>query len=295
MRIREWTDADGRAIDVLLDPEPDPLWAGQGHRLHGAPREGERWRRTWVAEAGDALVGAVTLGRNYVHPGRYSCAVEVAPARRRQGLGRRLVEFARNQRPERRPLAGKVRERDEAGGALIAALGGRRYQRSPCPVVRPGDAAVRDWCAAHAGAVRRLTGTDPAELVRAFADLYRWQHADWSPVGSETALAAISTATVGELDHDLSTGVWRDGRLSAVAFAFRGATSLDCVAETTRRDEPHGVAVLAAAVAATLAAAAADGIGSVEFDGHDDDPHLAPLLATLPVSSSNPLLLVELA
>lgn len=87
--VRDWTPADGPGIDALLDENPDPLWANQGHRMHGAPREGERWRRTWVAEENDAVVGAVTLGRNWVHPDRYTCVVEVAPEKRQRGLGRR--------------------------------------------------------------------------------------------------------------------------------------------------------------------------------------------------------------
>ena len=59
--VRDRTPADGPGIDALLDENPDPLWANQGHRMHGAPRECERWRRTWVAEENDAVVGAVTL------------------------------------------------------------------------------------------------------------------------------------------------------------------------------------------------------------------------------------------
>jgi GNAT superfamily N-acetyltransferase len=293
MRTREWTDGDGPAVDALLDPEPDRLWAGQGHRLHGPPREGERWKRTWVGEQGDAVVGAITLGRNYVHPARYSCAVEVAPASRRNGLGRQLIEFARDHRAEPLPLAVKVRERDAAGRALSATFDSRLVARSPCPVVRPAD-AVPAWCAAHAGPARPMTGSDPHELVVAFSDLYRWQHEDWSPVRSEPALAEMSGAVLSELDHDLSAGVWRGDRLVAASFVFREAARLECVAETTRRDEPDGVELLAAAIAATLTAAEAAGIDSVEFDGHDADPHLAPLVATLPIASSNPLLLVEL-
>jgi GNAT superfamily N-acetyltransferase len=292
--MREWTAADVAAVDALLDADPDPLWAGQGHRLHGPPREGKRWRRTLVAEEHGEVVGAVTLGRNYVHPARYSCAFEVGPAHRRRGLGRQLVAAARELRPEPLPLSAKVREHDRAGMALMTALGGRVYQRSPCPVVRTGDDATTEWCTAHAGAGRPMTDVEPAELAIAFADMYRWLHEGWSPVGSATALAEVSASMISELDHEVSAGVRRDGRLSAVAFAFPGADGIECVAETMSREEPDGAAALAAAIAACLMSAADAGIDSVEFDGHVVDPHLAPLVETLPIYSSHPLLLVEL-
>lgn len=293
MLIRSWTEADAPAIDALLDPQPDPLWAGQGHRLHGAAREGEQWRRTLVGEQDDALVGAVTIARNHVHPGRYSCAVEVAPAHRRRGLARQLVEAALHARPQPLPLAAKQRERDHAARALLKQLGGTVYQRAPCPVVLPDDPRASLWSASHAGDARRLNQTSAAQLAGAFEDMYRWVHEDWSPVGPGSALADVCTTMIRELDGELSAGVWRGSRLAAAAFAFRNGNNVECVAETVRRAEPDGITLLATAIAAVLSAAAASGIESVEFDGHDDDPHLAPLVRTLPVATADPLLLVE--
>ena len=162
------------------------------------------------------------------------------------------------------------------------------------PVVRPGDEAVRAWCAAHTGAAGAMTGADRRELGAAFADLYRWIHESWSPVGSGAALAEVSAGMVSDLDDDLSSGVWRGDRLVAAAFVFRDGARLECVAETMRRDEPDGIGALGAAVARTLTAAAAAGIAAVEFDGHDSDAHLAPLVATLPAAYPHPLLLVAL-
>jgi GNAT superfamily N-acetyltransferase len=200
--VREWTSADTPAVDALLDTDPDPLWANQGHRLHGEPREGERWRRTWVAEMGGAVVGAVTVGRNWVHPDRYTCALEVAPAQRRRGIGRLLVEHARSVRPEPRPLNAKVRERDAAARGLATALGAVPYQRAPCPQVDPASAEIRAWCAQSA------------------------------------AVAAV--------------------------------------------------------LAGVLTAAHDAGLHEVELDGHDTDPHLAPVVVTLPPHKDDPLLVVEL-
>jgi GNAT superfamily N-acetyltransferase len=294
MRLRAWRPDDRAGVDALLDPDADPLWAQQSHQLHGEPRDGTRWRRTLVGEDHGELVGAVTVARNYVHPGRYSCPIEVAPAHRRRGLGRRLVAAARNLRPEPLPLAGKFRERDEEAGAFLAAIGGRVYQRAPCPVVRPADPAVAAWCAAQPGGATDLGGVPPEQLATAFADVYRWQHAAWSPVGSESALAEVSAGIAADVDGRLSAALWRAGRLSAIALVFPSAGGLECVAETLHPDEPDGVAALAAAVAAMLRAAAAAGIAEIEFDGHDDDPHLPAVLGTLPVARTDPLLIAEI-
>jgi hypothetical protein len=54
--IQAGTADDVAAVDALLDADPDPWWAQQGHRRHGAPREGERWCRTWAGRAGGRAV-----------------------------------------------------------------------------------------------------------------------------------------------------------------------------------------------------------------------------------------------
>ncbi|MDQ1743866.1 MAG: hypothetical protein QOE23_2205 [Pseudonocardiales bacterium] len=60
MRLRPWTAADEAPVTALLAPDSDPLWAAQGHLLHGADRDGERWRRTLVAREGNRVVAAGT-------------------------------------------------------------------------------------------------------------------------------------------------------------------------------------------------------------------------------------------
>lgn len=300
MQIRVWAMDDADAIDALLDPEPDPLWAGQGHRLHGEPREGERWRRTWLAVRDGDVLGAVTLGRNWVHPARYSCAVEVAPGARRRGVGRRLVEHALAVRPEPLPLNGKVRERDPAGRGLSDTLGATSYQRSPCPRLNPPAPDVRAWCETawcetYDADVASFEAMDSTQIASAFAELYRWIHEGWAPVGPEHALAAMCEQLAAETDRALSRGLWRDGRLVAAAFMFRAeAGRAECVVETLRRDEPEGTAAVAAVVAGVLGAAREAGRREVEFDGHDTDPHLAPVVAGLPPHDDDPLLVVEL-
>ena len=86
-------------------------------------------------------------------------------------------------------------------------------------------------------------------------------------------------------------GTWVGGRL---AFAFPTAEGgFDVVAETVDEDEPSGTHLLAQAVAFVLAGAAERG-GLVKFDGHVTDPHLHPILASLPHHRTNPVELMEL-
>lgn len=85
-----------------------------------------------------------------------------------------------------------------------------------------------------------------------------------------------------------------DDRLAALVLAFAaGNHRLEVVTETQSRHEPHGHPLLAAAFARTLQAAAATGVTALELDGHVTDPHLHPLLQTVPIIATNPLLLVE--
>lgn len=129
--------------------------------------------------------------------------------------------------------------------------------------------------------------TDPA---RHFAQLYRWLHEDWAPVSSEEILRRVVEELSAEADLQRSSLAWVGGQPAALVLVFEDPTGWSCVAETIRRDQPGGAVALRAALARTLSRLD----GPVEFDGHDSDPHLAPLLAELPWVSSDPLLLIEL-
>jgi hypothetical protein len=193
-------------------------------------------------------------------------------------------------------LSAKVRERDPAARGLSTALGATPYQRAPCPKLDPMAAEVRAWCAEHEGDVMSLEAMDPPGVAAAFADVYRWIHEGWAPIGAGHALSAMSELVTTDSDPALSRGQWRDGRLVAVALMFPEETGrADCVLETLRRDEPDGVTAVAAVLAGVLAAARAAGLHEVELDGHESDPHLAPVVATLPPHGDDPLLMVELA
>ncbi len=298
MRLRPWTAADEAPVTALLAPDSDPLWATQGHLMHGADRDGERWRRTLVACEGNRVVAAGTLARNPVHAGRYAGAIEVAGDRRRRGIATALLGALRGLRPEPLPLAGKVRESDPAAWPFARASGARVYQRCRCPRLdlRAGDLTTwRRGVPAEAGV--ELTAMSPLSRDQAaalFAEQYRWVHEEWSPVSSPQWLRQISAATAAEADLAASSCAWRHGRIAAAVFAFGEPDgSFALVAETQRRAEPGGTGLLRAALARTLTTLAELGAQVVELDGHDDDPHLAPVLAELPVATTDPLLLVE--
>lgn len=283
MEIRDWRDGD--QVDHLLDADPDPLWAAQQHRFHGPPRDGERWRRTLIAEVDGQVVGAASLLFNDLHPGRYPAAVEVAPGFRRQGIGRRLLAALRELRPDpSHPIESKVRELDVEVRAFWT--GAVTYQRCSCPVIDPADPSVQVWVAAQPDTARAVT--DPAPH---FATLYRWLHEDWSPVSSDEVLRRVADELSAEADLEHSSLGLVDGHPAALVLVFEDPSGWSCVAETIHRDEPGGEGALRAALARTLGRLD----GPVEFDGHDSDPHLASILAELPWASSDPLLLIELA
>lgn len=280
LRIRDWQDGD--EFDHLLDDDPDPLWVGQQHRFHGEPREGDRWRRTVVAEQDGAIVGAGSLLFNDLHPDRYPTSIEVAPTHRRLGLGRELLAELLELRPDRsRPLESKVREQAFDIRAFWAEA--RTYQRCACPVIDPDDPAVRAWILANAGSARGLV-----DAAVHFAQLYRWLHQEWSPVSSDEVLHRVADELAAEADLERSSLGLTDGEPAAAVFAFADPTGWDCVAETLTPDGDEQA--LRAALARTLSRLDRP----VEFDGHDSDPHLAGLLAELPWVASDPLLLIEI-
>ncbi|HST47134.1 GNAT family N-acetyltransferase [Jatrophihabitans sp.] len=297
MELRPWQQHDAAAVAALLDPDGDPLWAAQGHALHGPAREGERWRRTLVACHRDQVLGAGTVVRNPVHAGRYAGAVEVATGWRRRGVATALVRALRELRPEPLPLAGKIHESDAAARLFGQAMGARPYQRCLCPRLDLAAPGLTAWCRDASASTDPSTSMgelDRDQIAALFEEQYRWVHERWSPVTSRPWLARISSATVADADLAASSCGWRNGRVAAAVFAFPepdGSVSL--VAETQRRDESGGAVLLSAALARSLTVLADRGYRTVELDGHVDDPHLAPVVAGLPVATTDELLLVE--
>lgn len=285
----------------MLDPTARAVWRTQFQSMHGPPvDDGTRWSRTLVAET-DGIVGVATAATNRVHPGRYTAAVEVAGPWRRRGVGSALVAELQRTVPDPRPLATKVGADDIPARGFAASLGAVVYQRCPGAIVDPTSPEVAAWIAAQEAepeiAVMSLDHLSATELGAAFTTQYLWVHAPSSPVGDIEALHSAVEEMTGAMDTELSTGSWRAGRLEAAVFVFGpdGDGPVELVAETMTRDAPNGESSLAAAVARSLQAAAFRGITAVEFDGHVDDPHLAPLVESLPTTAASPLLLLEIS
>ena len=307
--LRPFRAGDEPGIAALVDAGIDPLYVTQAHPLHGPDRDGQRFRRTVVAiepvaiesvslSVGVKIVGAVSVCANPLHPGRYVMPLVVGEAARGRGVGRALVDAARQARPEPRPLAAKIRPLDGAARALLTAVAGRVYQESPGAVVDVTDPGVIAWADAHArmpGA--GLVGPDEVDadrLAPAWAELYRWVHESWSPVGAESELAEVADDESNGADPDVSVLAVRNGRIMAAAWAYEANEgNYELVCETTRRHEPAGDALVAAVLGECIRRAASAGGQEIEIDGHVSDPHLAAVLAELPIVRHDPVLLVE--
>jgi GNAT superfamily N-acetyltransferase len=301
VKLREFAAGDEDAVAALLDDAMDPLYVQQLHPLHGAALDdGPRWRRTLLAESGGRVVGAVTGATNRIHPGRYTLAVEVVADRRGEGIGRRLVEAARELRPRPLPYGTKMWPDDPAASALLAAVGGRPFQTCPCPRLDPRDPSIVDWCAARPVPAGVEFGTADAlsedERIACWVGMYEWVHEPWAPA-DVAALREFTPKALAAADLPRSVVASRAGRVSAIVWAFPEPTTIGLGTETIDPDEPDGAAILAAALARslrTLADSDLDLADPVVLDGHDSDPHLAPVVATLPGGPWRPLWLVEL-
>jgi GNAT superfamily N-acetyltransferase len=295
--VRPYCERDQSSFDGLLDASSDRLWVAQGHRLHGPSRDGDRWRRTLIAEHAGAVVGAVTIARNLVHPDRYNLAVEVAAESRGQGVGFTLIEQARRLAPEPMPLAAKLRPADTAGLALLHRIGGRIYQRCPGLCPDPRSPEVLDWAArtvpTPGAAVLPLTQLPHAAWAELWVRQYLWVHNDWSPA-AEDPLRELAKELIAEVDPELSTITVCGASVEAVTWVFEPhGNTAEVVAETTQQHTPNGVSHVAAGLARSLSRLNDRGIRKAEIDGHVSDPHLAPALDTLPKVPREPLYLVE--
>uniref|UniRef100_UPI0013A6F8BB GNAT family N-acetyltransferase n=1 Tax=Mycolicibacterium llatzerense TaxID=280871 RepID=UPI0013A6F8BB len=296
--LRSWSTKDEAHLDSLLSADVDPLWREQFHGLHGPDRDGTDWRRTRVAvDDHDRMVGCASIVHNPLHPGRFPCAVEVVPAWRRRGIGTALLDTVKELRANvSHPLSTKVRASDSAATAFLTSQGGLVYQRCPAAVLDAHDPSVQRWINAQPSiGCTDLTNLSARQLSAAFSTQYLWTHRSWSPVGDLDALAAAAKVDMADLDRALSAAAWHDGRLAAVAFAFRAPTQIEVVAETLDEAEPDGEHRLAQAVAFMLRAVRRQQhCHVVAVDGHVTDPHLQPVLDSIPTLTTNPLHLIEI-
>lgn len=296
VHVRPWRSGDEPGVDNLLDTAVDPLWEKQFHGLHGPDQDEPSWRRCRVAtDPAGSVIGAATVIGNPLHAGRMPCAIEVAPPWRRRGIGSLLLEQMKALRPDTsRPLSTKLRP-DAPARAFVTRAGGRVYQRSPGTIIEASEPSVQRWAAIQPRAnCTDLTNVDVDTLVAAFANLYMWTHQDWSPVTDADELMRASRQEVAELDRTVSTAVWVDGQITALALAFPSDDGVDVVAETIHPTPPRGQELLAGALATLLETFAQRGGSRIHIDGHITDPHLQPVLDLIPRADNQPVDLIEI-
>ncbi len=288
--IRPWQPGDADALDGLLDADPDPYFLRQRTGRHGMPSRPDRFAVTLVATDATDVVGAVTLFHNRFHPGRHPTLVEVAPGHRRRGIGRRLLAAAARLTPL--PMAGKIRDADTAAMAFARAVGAQTYQHCLGAAFDPTDPEVRAWAARHRPHVLPLGAVDATRVVDAMVAHYEWVHDTWSPMGDRDVITALWTDEVAAADPNASSVAMVGDRIAALCLVWVDGARADAVAETAARAEPDGTMLVGACVARSVMAL---DVSVIEFDGHDDDPHLRPVIDAIPRTRRDPISLVAIS
>ncbi|TDE90443.1 GNAT family N-acetyltransferase [Occultella glacieicola] len=185
MALRDWRDGDEVAVADALGPAATPQ-AALGRALLG-PGTHQPWRRTVVAEAGGAVVGAGAVSESGLHPDRLWLYVEVVPGQRRHGVGTALVSALREEAPpsgttglrSRYPVADLDggTETDAAAAPFAASVGLVPIQRSRLVVVAPGSLTVPPF--GPTGPALEDLATGSVELTKTVAAFYDAVHAPW--------------------------------------------------------------------------------------------------------------------
>lgn len=298
VEIRVWRAEDASSVDALLDESPDAYWLLQRRGVHGISPRADRYAITLVAEDASGVIGVATFYENRYHPGRYPATVEVRPDCRGRGVGRRLTQALLDRRPAPAPLEVKLRDANTAAMGFAQAVGMQRFQHCPVPTLNPADELITSWergVPIPDGAEFLPIGESPAEATAAaLVDQYEWVHERWSPMGDRKVIMELWLDYLAEADHQLSTIAVVDGRVAAVSLISLGSDTAEINVETTTRDEPNGTELVAACLARSIAQLDDAGVRSAELDGHDDDPHLRPVLDSMPSLTYDPVTLLEL-
>jgi GNAT superfamily N-acetyltransferase len=256
--------------------------------------DGPRWRRTLVAIAEGQLVGFATLTLNAATD-TYFCDVSVSPAHRRRGIGTRLFTEVQQVADGRLPILGRAMSSQPVRRHFAEHLGGTVLMHCPTPSIDPTSTAGRRWTDAQQlpeGYETTPMADVPAEEAQAAWSGYCvWVH---QPIGATRveALPSVWDGYRAGVDDTLSY-LCRDADGQIVAFSFVSPEVWDgrtfVVAETVHEDQPLGVRLLQATVAASLRALAGRGFRRVEIEGHSTDAHIPQLFETLPAGPRDPL------
>ena len=256
--------------------------------------DGSRWRRTVVAVAEGQIAGFATLALNPATD-TYFCDVSVSPAHRRHGIGTRLFTDVQQVADRRLPILGRAMSSQPLRRQFAEHLGGSVLMHCPMPAIDPTSTAGRDWIDGQRlpeGYRTTPVADVPAEEIQAaWSAYYTWVHQPFGAIRSD-ALPTVWDDYRGGVDDTLSylcRGA--DGQIVAISLVspevWDGRTFV--VAETVHSDQPLGVSLLQATVAASLRALAERGLQRVEIEGHSTDAHIPQLFQTLPAGPSDPL------
>jgi GNAT superfamily N-acetyltransferase len=256
--------------------------------------DGPRWRRTVVAVAEGQVVGFATLTLNPATDS-YFCDVSVSPAHRRRGIGTRLFTEVQQRADRRLPILGRAMSSQPLRRHFAEHLGGSVLMHCPMPAIDPTSAAGRHWTDAQRlpeGYQTTPVADVPAEEIQAaWSAYFTWVHQPFGAIRSD-ALPSVWDDYRAGVDETLSY-LCRDADGQIVAFSLVSPEVWDgrtfVVAETVHEDQPLGVSVLQATLAASLRALAQRGIQHVEIEGHSTDAHIPRLFQTLPAGPSDPL------
>ncbi|MBZ2194546.1 GNAT family N-acetyltransferase [Occultella gossypii] len=188
LSLREWRDGDEVTVADALGPAGSPQVALSRALL--GPATQQPWRRTVVAEADGAIVGAAAVSESSLHPDRLWLYTEVLPAHRRRGVGTALVGALREEVPPsgtsglrtRYPVNPELSENFEesetsAAAPFAASIGLIPIQRSRLVVVAPESLAVPPF--GPTGPTLEDLATGSVELTKAVAAFYDAVHAPW--------------------------------------------------------------------------------------------------------------------
>ena len=281
-------------VAVQVRPLQEGEAVAEGLPSPPADSEGPRWRRTLVAVVEGQAVGFATLALATATDS-YFCEVTVSPAFRRRGIGSRLFTAVQQLADRGSPIIGRVMSSQPLRRPFAEHLGGSVLLHCPMPSIDPTSAAGQQWTAAQllpdGYETTRMTDVPAEEVQAAWSAYYSWAHQPLGPTRVD-ALPTVWEDYGSGIDDTLSyLCTAADGQIVAFSFVspeiWDGRTFI--VAETANRDQPLGVSVLQATLAASLRALADRGIQRVEIEGHSTDPHIPQLFETLPAGPNDPL------
>ncbi|MDN5724697.1 MAG: GNAT family N-acetyltransferase [Propionibacteriales bacterium] len=260
-----------------------------------------RGRRTVAAVSRETVIGFATMTWAAVTE-QYFCEVSVATAHRRRGVGTRLFDAVRELADPGFPIVARAMNSAPHRRAFADSLGCSVLVHCPMPRIDPTALSVRDWMARQGvlvGCVIRATAeADGDQLQAAWVSSYLWVHEPFAAVHTER-LVEQWTRQRGVFDPQASRACLDEATGQILALSLVALDAWDghnlLVAETVRRDQPDGDAILAATVAASISELARRGVDRVEFEGHATDAHTPTLFEILPTSGADPMDILELS